>query len=607
MSALEAHHDGTPDLFLRDETSFRVRIEIRGAEATGVALRTEPDNESHLVPMQRIEKSAGRSLYEAELTLDPSSGVTRYCFRIATSDGRAWLAADGLRGYLPERAFHFRFVHDYRPAAWVWEQIFYQIFPDRFRDGDPSNNVRSGEYRYQDRPVVARTWGELPDPTQGAREFYGGDLQGVEQGLDHLQALGVSAVYLNPIFASPSSHKYDTVDYHRVDPHLGGDEALQSLTAALRERGMRLILDAVVNHTSERHPWFDRYGEHGGGAYGDPASSHRDRYVFGDAGSDRYVGWKGVRTLPVLDFDSPQVIDDFVAGPDAVLRRWLRPPYRIDGWRLDVIHMLGSGAGARDNADHVRAFRRAIREERDDAYLLGEHFAEATPWLQGDQEDGAMNYHGFTRPLQRFLSQRDPDGSHAPLDAAEFDRWLAGARGQLPFAIQLSQLNLLDSHDTPRMLTHFGGDAELLRVAATAQLAYIGVPCLYYGDEIGLEGGHDPDCRRTFPWDERRWDHTTLNRYRHLIRVRRERPELRRGGFRTLHAEGSSYAFARTLAGAVSVCVLHRGGRTTIDLGLADRWPDLRWRDALDGSAADGVVVFDGVGARHLVSDRAAD
>ena len=552
-----------------------------GARPDGVWVRSEPDNEERLDPLERVGSRGPWQLWQGTLPLVRHTDTTRYVFRIRVAGAQRWLSQAGLHAHPPPVDLHFRHVAGYRAPEWLWEQVVYQVFPDRFADGDVASNVVTGAYDYGGAPVVARAWGELPDRRQGAREFFGGDLDGIRERLPYLEALGVSTLYLNPIFVSPSSHKYDTVDYYRVDPHLGGDAALLALLDALRARGMRLVLDAVVNHTSERHPWFDRHGEHGGGAYHHDDSEHRRRYSFGDDGDrDSYHGWYGTRTLPVLDFASPEVQRDVYAGEEAVLRHWLRPPWSIDGWRLDVIHMLGEGPGARHNAEHVRAIRRAIRDERPDAYVLGEHFFEATAWLQGDQEDGAMNYYGFQRPLLGFWAGVDHRGDPAPLDAGELEAWLRDARARLPFALALSQLNLLGSHDVPRFLTRVGGDRAAARAAMHALFGYLGVPCVYYGDEIGLEGGGDPDCRRTFPWDAAAWDDELRATVRRLARLRRRAPPLARGDLRTLLAEGDVHAFARVLDDAAVLVVQHRGAaatRVTLPVwvsGVAGPWTD---------------------------------
>lgn len=604
--------------------SLRVRLHTYGERPSAVHVRSEPDNEERLDAMTLLPAHAddGWCRWEALVPLAPHQPITRYVFRCRLGPHQRWLSQAGLHAHPPPLAWHFRHVDGYRAPAWLWEQVVYQVFPDRFRDGDERSNVRDGAYVYGGHPVVARGWDERPSRAHGAREFFGGDLDGVREALPYLEALGVSTLSLNPIFTSPSSHKYDTTDYERVDPHLGGEAALERLLQRLRARGMRIVLDAVVNHTSERHPWFDRWGEHASGrgvrhgsghgsagAYHGPDAPHRGRYVFDDADDqERYRGWRGTRTLPVLDYASPDVRRDVYEGDDAILRRWLRPPWRIDGWRLDVIHMLGEGAGATNNHAHVRAIRQAIRAERSDAYVLGEHFFEASAWLQGDQEDGAMNYYGFQRPLLAFWAGVDHRGEPLALDAAGLERWLSDARAQIPFELALSQLNLLGSHDVPRFLTRVRGDRRAAAAAAHALFGYLGVPCIYYGDEIGLEGEGDPDCRRPFPWDERRWDQHLLHTYRRLAHLRRRAPPLARGDLRTLVAEGNVYAFARVLDQQVVVVVQHRGEQsTTVRLPLWATGVRAPLVDAASGERFAGADALDVTLAprsgRTLVSD----
>lgn len=603
-----AHHAGTPDLLRSNGKEVRALVRIpERVDFDRAWLRTEPDNEELLTPLVERIRRDGFVWLEAPLHADPAADVTRYAFKFVAGREQYWLCERGIERFVPERHVHFRWVPSYRPATWVWRQVFYQIFVDRFRDGDPTNNPRPGEWKYLGEPIVVKDWGELPDRSQGAREFYGGDLDGVVEALDLLQDLGVTALYLNPVFASPSSHKYDTVDFERVDPHFGGDEALVRLRRELDARRMRLILDAVVNHTSERHPWFDRYGEHGGGAYGNADAATRDFYAFTDpTDPNTYVGWLGVPTLPVLDYATPGVQQAVYDGADAILRRWLRPPFAADGWRFDVVHMIGEGPGAKRNHHHVRAFRRAVREESSQAYVLGELTFEAERWLRGDQLDGAMNYFGFTSPLLAFLAGVDFWGHPVDADAEQLDRLLTRARAPLPFPIQLSQLNLLDSHDTPRMLTRLGGDRKRMLLAAAALFTYIGVPCVYYGDEIGMQGGADPDCRRTFPWNEPDWDHELRRAYRSLARLRTGSAALQRGACRTLLARGDVYAYARVLRDEVVIVILNRGEATEVGLRPGDLSPVERYGNAFGTETftlADGYlqVPVDAVTARVLV------
>ena len=536
------------------------------AAAGRVFVRTLPDNEELLTPMH-ADGTEGHGValqrWRADVAWDGGNALTLYAFVLADARGHRWLAADGEHALVPPEAVHFRVHPHAQPPAWVRDQVFYQVFPDRF--------ARSGSGPAPAQGVAAE-WGAAMEPGRAASTFYGGDLPGLTARLPYLQdELGVTALYLNPVFASRSNHRYDTTDYFQVDALLGGNPALADLRQATQARGMRLVLDAVVNHTGAHHPW---------------VADQPGWYARGDDG--RAVGWKGHASLPVLDFAVPEVSAAIYAAPGAVLRHWLRAPYAIDGWRLDVIHMLGEGPGAQRNARHVRAIRRALREENPQAYVLGEHFAEATRWLQGDQEDGAMNYFGFTQPVRAWLAGLDLGGVRARLGTADFVAALARALAAIPYPNQLAQLNLLDSHDTPRLLTELGGDTALMKLAATLLFTRPGVPCIYYGDEIGLQGGPDPDCRRCFPWDRAQWDQPLFAHYKALTRLRRERREWAEGATLALGQGDDWMAYARVASGAATLVVVNRGPAVQV-VWPASAWP---WpvgplRD-LDGRLHDG-------------------
>jgi len=531
-------------------------------------VRSLPDNEERLTPMQPDGMQGALQRFRAHVDWDASHGLTRYAFWVNGALGPRWLAADGEHALVPPEALHFRVHRDESPPAWVHGQVFYQVFPDRFAGA------------------------ALAGPPRPPTAVHGGDLHGLTAALPYLHdELGASALYLNPVFAAGSYHRYDTLDYGTVCPILGGNAALAALRRATRERGMRLVLDAVVNHTGAGHPW---------------VTAHAERYARDAAG--RPLGWKGHDSLPVLDFAVPAVRDAVYGAPDAVLRRWLREPYAIDGWRLDVIHMLGEGAGAARNLQHVRAMRRAMREVNAEAYVLGEHFAEATRWLQGDAEDGAMNYHGFRLPLRAWLAgwpwpgTGTGPGTEAAahrhrITTSEFAHGLVRAVAPIPYANQLAQLNLLDSHDTPRLFSELGEDEPAMITAAVLLFTWPGVPCLYYGDEVGLAGGPDPDCRRRFPWDRKRWRHGLLAACASLARLRRTRAELAAGAVLQLDHGSDWLAFARFTAGAASVVVVNRGAAAPVELGLAALpLPPLRWRAAhgpalaLEGDRLVGTV-----------------
>lgn len=538
------HHDGSP-VYLRfsgrlgDTAVIRLRLDAE-APVSGVFLRTCPDGEQQITPMREIGIQGVCRWWEGELPIRMLR--TNYRFLLRAEDGTRWYSAGGVTRHYPTDANDFVVLANYHAPDWVRDAVFYQIFPDRFADGDPSNNVRDGEYLYRGKPVLARRWGELPNRQTGQIEFFGGDLQGIAQRLDYLTDLGVSALYLNPIFRAPSNHKYDVEDYTTIDPHLGGEAGLLLLRQSLDERAMRVVLDIVPNHCGVTHPWFVA-------AQADPRSPTAEFFTF-RRHPDDYESWLGVKTLPKLNYRSVRLREVMYAGPDAIMRRWLRPPYRIDGWRIDVANMLGRLGP--DNLGHKigRGIRRAVKAEQPNAYLLGEHFFDGTPHLQGEELDATMNYQGFTFPIWRWLggfefNPNRPEADPRPIATETVAAQWTAFRAAIPWQVATQQFNLLGSHDTPRLRTIVGDDLARVRVAMTLLFCYPGVPCIYYGDEIGLDGGGDPDCRRTMPWDEAEWDHDLRAFVRRLAHLRRNAPALRWGGFQQLYAQGATIAFQR--------------------------------------------------------------
>ena len=552
-----AVHDGrtlTLQLALRDRRG--------AAEPPQVAVRVLLDNEEYLFDLQPAphlatadtlaDATPQTTAWTARVPACRTGPATRYCFRVRAPGSTLWLAATGLQEAVPAQHVHFRLLPPGGVPAWLREQVVYQVFPDRFHRTAPVGPAR-------DDPRRLRNWGEpLPQDGSAHQVFYGGNLDGVRERLDHIASLGATTLYLNPVFCSPSNHRYDTSDYFRVDPLLGGNEALVRLAQALRSRGMKLVLDAVLNHTGASHPWVSA------DAQASPAAPVR--YARDNDG--RPVYWKGHDTLPKLDHAHPATRHTMIDGPDSVLRHWLRPPVQADGWRLDAVHMLGDGAGAGRNADHLRAMRAAVKSERPDAALVGEHFAEGTDWLQGDQEDASMNYWGFTLPLWRWLAAADLKGEAAPLSTPALVDWLALGLALVPGEIALSQWNALDSHDTPRLFTLLGERVDAQKLAMALQFTFPGTPCLYYGDEIGLPGHNDPDNRRCFDWDPARWQPALLAHQRACAALRQSRTELRHGGWLPLGHGEHWWAYARVVAGQATVVVLNRGGEVELTLPL---------------------------------------
>lgn len=428
-----------------------------------------------------------------------------------------------------------------QPPAWVRDAIFYQIFPDRFRNGDPQSD-----------PPGVRPWGEPPTPTS----FFGGDLWGILEKLDYLEGLGVTALYLTPIFTASTNHRYDVEDYFQVDPALGGNAALRALVDELHRRGMRLVLDGVFNHCGHGHPFFQE-------ARKSPRSPFRDWFVWREE-EPGYSCWAGCPSLPEWNHDNPQVQAYLLS----VVRHWLRE-YGIDGWRLDTVEYLPP--------DFVRAVYVVAKEENPEAYVLGEVMGLGTPWFRHRALDGVMHYK-LWEGLVHFFAREE-------WDAARFARYIEHIWWSYPSWANFSSYTLLGSHDKARFLTLAGGDARRLLLAAAFLFAFPGAPAIYYGDEVGLEGGEDPDCRRCFPWERVSAGHPLISGFRQLVALRKSHPALRHGRPAFLFAQGRALAWKRALPEEEVLLVLNAGPQEAkVPLGPGS------WREQEGGELLSGAL-----------------
>lgn len=446
---------------------------------------------------------------------------------------------------------------------WVKDTIFYQIFPDRF---SKSNKLPD---------IGFESWDSMPTH----HGFKGGDLYGVIEKLDYLQDLGINAIYFNPIFSSASNHRYHTYDYYHVDPLLGGNNALKELIDAAHKRGIRVVLDGVFNHASRGfwqfhhvletgaaspyRDWFhfDEERLNGHKHWGAYPSPHEQKLLHHDDSMTAigYRAWWNLPALPKFNTNTPAV-REFIFD---VAEYWVK--FGIDGWRLDVPAEI-------DDDEFWREFRRRVRAVNPEAYIVGEIWHEAQRWLQGDQFDAVMNYLFTAAALNFFAGSHlnfeaiNHAGGlkdrvhrmHAKAFADEVDRILHLYREDITFA----QLNLLDSHDMPRFLTCASGDKASLKLAWLFLFTMPGAPCIYYGDEVGVDGGHDPDCRKSFPWDQAKWDRELLNYTKACIALRKEQDALRHGDYKRIHAEDDIMVFCRTF-GHDTITIAFNASNTT--------------------------------------------
>lgn len=451
--------------------------------------------------MERTFTDSEMEYYSAAVPLTDTRFA--YIFKLQCSDGATrYLCEEGLLqtydhslGYFNFFQYTSQFPCDMMTVPeWVKTAVCYQIFPERFAAGALGKDLR----------YVTAPWGAKPTP----KSFFGGDLKGIQEKLGYLEALGVNVLYLTPVFCSPSNHKYDITDYETVDPAFGGNEALKALTEEAHSRGIRVILDGVFNHCSWNHPFFLDAAKNGA------ASPYHDWFLWQDG--QTYLTFGSVKAMPKLNTGNPAVIRYF----STVAVHWMRD-YGVDGWRLDVS----------DEISHrfLRAFREAVLAQNPEAIIIGEDWHRAVRYLNGDEYDGVMNY-GLTKACLDLLAFQT-------IDSAAFRDRLVRLYHTYSLAASQKLLNLLGSHDTDRFLTRVAGDSARFRTAAAILFFYPGIPCVYYGDETGMEGGYDPDCRRCFDWNEANWDRETYRLIQRLARLKRE-PALSDGSFAVTESDG---------------------------------------------------------------------
>lgn len=540
-----------------------------------------------------------------------------YCFEINGRDehGRGevvYYSRLGVSDCL-QMEYAFTIVPGFSTPEWAKGAVMYQIFVDRFYNGDKSNDVETGEYIYIGEPCNRVTdWNKYP-AYMGVREFYGGDLQGVMDKLDYLQELGVEVIYFNPLFVSPSNHKYDTQDYDFIDPHYGtivadGGEVLsegqkdnyfatkyrQRVTAKenleasnrlfirlveeMHKRGMKVIIDGVFNHCGSFHKWLDRERIYDGaegyetGAYLSEQSPYRNFFRF-DQTNGTYDGWWGHDTLPKLNYEGDERLERSILE---IGKKWVSAPYCVDGWRLDVAADLGYSNAY--NHQFWKEFRKAVKEANPNAIILAEHYGNAKDWLQGDEWDTIMNYDAFMEPITWYLTgmEKHSDGQKPELcgNAEVFVDSMRYQMMTMHMPSLLVSMNELSNHDHSRFLTrtnrmvgrvnNLGYEAaekyvqeSVMRQAVAMQMTWIGAPTIYYGDEAGVCGFTDPDNRRTYPWGKE--NQGLLDFHKEAIRIHRGSSALRVGSLKILLGLDQVVAYARFDQREVVVTIINRG------------------------------------------------
>ncbi|KQX61564.1 hypothetical protein ASD06_13145 [Angustibacter sp. Root456] len=537
------HHDGSVTYVPVQEPALGdvVPVLVRAPRAAGVQgiwLRSVRDGEPLVAPA-RVDRDDQHAVWwRADLLV--SNPTTSYRFLVQQHDGSVgWLNGTGLHARDVTDASDFRVVADPTSPDWPADAVVYQVFPDRF--------ARSQAYAGRETPdwAVRCDWDD-PVVHQGPlvqRQWYGGDLPGIAEHLDHLTSLSADVLYLTPIWPAGSNHRYDAQTFDHVDPVLGGDEGLARLVDTAHGHGIRVIGDLTTNHVGVTHEWFQA-------AQRDATSDEASYFHFREHPSD-YAMWLDVPSLPKLDHRSAALRQRFYAAPDSVVAQWLRPPHGLDGWRVDVANMTGRHADLDLAHEVARAVRSTMTDVEPDAWLLAEHGHDASGDLMGHGWDGTMAYAAFTRPVWTWLNTPGHGRTYLgiPIEVPTFTGQATAATmreftASMPWRARERSVNLLGSHDTPRVRTVVGAAKQL--VAAALLATSPGVPQLFAGDEIGLEALDGEHARTPFPWQRREaWDATTLSAYQRLLALRRSEVALRRGGLRWLSITPDALTFVR--------------------------------------------------------------
>ncbi len=585
-----------PEIY--DTVTLKIRTAVNFIDEVNVIA------DGRCYPMHVVERNDAFLWHAAEVAL--AAAPVSYLFQLRYENEIYYYDRFGVNRE-PRMENRFMITPGFHTPDWAKGAVMYQIFVDRFYNGDPTNDVATNEYFYIDRMSrECNDWNEYPSKESDVAIFHGGDLAGVWKKLDYLQELGVEVIYLNPIFVSPSNHKYDNQDYDYIDPHYGvivkdaekclepwekdnnksekyvtRVTSLENLEASndffahfveeVHRRGMKVIIDGVFNHCGSFNKWLDREGIYSDkpgflpGAYQSADSPYRDFFDFKDTKQEAwphnnsYDGWWGHNTLPKLNYEESPNLYNYIMR---IARKWVSPPYNCDGWRLDVAADLGHSPEF--NHRFWKDFRKNVRAANPNALILAEHYGDAGSWLQGDEWDSVMNYDAFMEPVTWFLTGMQKHSDEFRTDMLCNDKAFVHAMNHYMARFQtpsmLVAMNELSNHDHSRFLTrtnrrvgriaHMGPqaaerdvDMAVMREAVLMQMTWMGAPTVYYGDEAGLCGWTDPDNRRAFPWGH---ENKELQEFhREAIRIHRDYKALKTGSLKMLHTEPGVLTYGR--------------------------------------------------------------
>ena len=581
------HHDGS-ELYVSnsapkvgDKVVLRVRVPHSYTFARSF-LRLYHDGEPRSFELALERRDATESWWAVKVKIENPSTCYRFVF--VDNDKYDWLNASGFYDHDVHSNNDFQIVATPAYPSWIRSSGFYQIFPDRF--------AKSGMKKQIPQWAQQREWNQLPavGTREMGTELFGGDFDGVRERLDYLDDLGVNGIYFTPFFPALSNHRYDATSFREVDPILGGDKAMSRLVAEAKRRKIRLLGDLTSNHCGAGHPWLAK-------AKRDKKSKERGYFYWDKSVKHGYVGWFGHASLPKLNFNSASLRKEMYEGKNSIVRQWLSPKYGMSGWRIDVGNMTGR-QGADDMHDEVmHGIRKAMDEVKPDAWLVAENGDFVASDLNGFGWHGAMNYQGFMRPVWNWINLNKTIGggfqglpfSMPTITGRQLVESMKSFNGSIPWRSLVASMVLLDSHDTARMRTVVLGNKDLHLTAMTLLLTYPGVPSIFAGDEIGLEGTTGEDSRKTINWEDRSsWDMDFLREVKKLISIRKNSDGFINGGLRWVLVEDDCLAFLRESKKETILVFLSRSGvKAKIDISKLG----YRVKESLYGIPASGSAI----------------
>ena len=562
----EPHHDGS-ELYVSnsapkigDKISLKVRVP-KSYSFDDAYIRLYEDAEPRTYKLEKISSSDVEIWLEVKIVVTNIHTIYRFVF---VGQGKyEWLNARGLSDHDVHSNNDFQIVAIPENPKWINKSVFYQIFPDRF--------ARSGKININPDWAYPRDWNELPRGRSKytGQELYGGDLYGIQDKLEYLTDLGINGIYLTPIFPSRSNHRYDATTFDKVDPILGGDKAFKSLIQGAKKKKIRILGDLTSNHCGVGHQWIIT-------AKKNKSSKERSFFYWDKSIKWGYVGWFGLESLPKLNYSSNALRKAVYEGKNSIVKKWISPKFGMAGWRIDVGNMTGVQGAENHHVEVMQGIRKAMQEVDPETWLVAENGDFIASDLNGLGWQGAMNYQGFMRPFWNWMN-RNPEITGGfqglpfampKIDGEQFVESMKEFNASIPWRSLTASMLILDSHDTARFRTVVLGDRSAHKAAMTMLLTYPGVPSIFAGDEIGLEGAWGEDSRRTINWDDRSgWDLDFHQSVKELVTLRKERHALVHGGLRWVAVEKDYLAYLReSKKEALLIFISRTGVNAEIDL-----------------------------------------